>query len=230
MGVDKLTKLILLEWKKLNQQQVMIELIIYWLILFFMPTFFIKVAMPVFGQSYNAAIELNWFIQMGMVLLGTSLINHVFILEYKSKTISLSFGYPISRKKLFTAKVLFIFLFIFLSTVISFLFSGLITYMLDQVFAIINGQPTSADIAKFFSSMMIRAFVISIISFVPLFFFGIWKRAIIPTMICAMIAMQSPNFSTFINIKPDIFITVLTILGALSIYLSIKYADRVGGI
>lgn len=114
--VDRLTKLMLLEWKKLNQKSVIIELIIYWLILFFMPTFFIKVAMPVFGQSYNAAIELNWFIQMGMILLGTSLINHVFIQEYKSKTISLSFGYPISRKKLFTAKVLFIFLFIFLQS------------------------------------------------------------------------------------------------------------------
>ena len=120
-----------------------------------MPTFFIKVAMPVFGQSYNAAIELNWFIQMGMILLGTSLINHVFIQEYKSKTISLSFGYPISRKKLFTAKVLFIFLFIFLQSFPS-LMSGLITYMLDQVFPIINGQPTSSDIAKFFSSMIIR--------------------------------------------------------------------------
>ena len=134
----------------------MIELIIYWLILFFFPTFFIKVAMPVFGESYDVAIELNWFIQMGMILFGASLISHVFIQEYKSKTISLSFGYPISRKKLFTAKVLFISLFIFLSTVISFLFSGLITYMLDQVFPIINGQPTSSDIAKFFSSMIIR--------------------------------------------------------------------------
>ena len=105
----------------------------------------------------TAAIELNWFIQMGMILFGASLINQVFIHEYKSKTISLSFGYPISRKKLFTAKVLFISLFIFLSTVISFLFSGLITYMLDQVFPIINGQPTSSDIAKFFSSMIIRS-------------------------------------------------------------------------
>ena len=156
MGVDKLTKLILLEWKKLNQQQVMIELIIYWLILFFFPTFFIKVAMPVFGESYDMAIELNWFIQKGMILFGASLISQVFIQEYKSKTISLSFGYPISRKKLFTAKVLFISLFIFLSTVISYLFSGMITYMLDQVFPIINGQPSSSDMAKFFGSMMIR--------------------------------------------------------------------------
>ena len=230
MGVDKLTKLILLEWKKLNQQQVIIELIIYWLILFFFPTFFIKVAMPVFGQSYDMAIELNWFIQKGMILFGASLISQVFIQEYKSKTISLSFGYPISRKKLFTAKVLFISLFIFLATVISFLFSGVITYMLDQVFPIINGQPTSSDIAKFFSSTIIVSLIITIMSFVPLFLFGIWKRAIIPTVICAIMTMNLPNFSSFINLEPDIIITVLSILGALSIFLSIKYADRVGEI
>ena len=230
MGVDKLTKLILLEWKKLNQQQVMIELIIYWLILFFFPTFFIKVAMPVFGESYDMAIELNWFIQKGMILFGASLISQVFIQEYKSKTISLSYGYPISRKKLITAKVLFISLFIFLSTVISYLFSGMITYMLDQVFPIINGQPSSSDIAKFFGSTLIVSLIITMMSFVPLFIFGMWKRAIIPTVICAIMAMNLPNFSSFIHLEPHIIITVLSILGALSIFLSIKYADRVGEI
>ena len=225
-----MTKLIQLEWKKLNQQQVIIELIIYWLILFFFPTFFIKVAMPAFGQSYDMAIEMNWFIQKGMILLAASLISQVFIQEYKSKTISLSFGYPISRKKLFTAKVLFIFLFIFLATVISFLFSGVITYMLDQVFPIIKGQPTSADIVKFFSSTIIVSLIITIMSFVPLFLFGIWRRAIVPTIICAIMIMNLPNFSSFINLEPYIIITVLTILGALSIFLSIKYAGRVGEI
>ena len=75
MEVKKLLKLIRLEWKKLNHPQVIVELIIYWLILMFMPVFFIKVVMPFFGQSYAAAIELNLYIQMGLVLFGGSLIS-----------------------------------------------------------------------------------------------------------------------------------------------------------
>lgn len=114
MEEKKLFKLMRLEWKKLKRPSVIVEVIIYWLILMIMPVFFIKMVMPFFGESYAAAIELNLYIQMGLVLFGGSLISQVFIDEYKNKTISLSFGYPISRKKLFMAKVLFISLFLFL--------------------------------------------------------------------------------------------------------------------
>ena len=81
----------LLEWKKLKHLSVICEVIIYWLILLFMPVFFIKMVTPFFGESYAAAIELNLYIQMGLVLFGGSLISQVFIDEYKNKTISLSF-------------------------------------------------------------------------------------------------------------------------------------------
>ncbi|MEH7015997.1 ABC transporter permease [Bacillus sp. JJ63] len=155
-------------WKKLKHQSVIGEVIIYWFILMFMPVFFIKMVMPVFGQSYATAIELNLYIQLGFTLFGGSLINQVFIEEYKNKTISLSFGYPISRKKLFTAKVLFISLFVFLATIVSFLLAGLTTFLLDQVFPIINGQPTHSDIITYFSSMITRSLIVTLISFIPL--------------------------------------------------------------
>ncbi|MBS4192162.1 ABC transporter permease [Bacillus sp. FJAT-49705] len=225
-----MTKLIQMEWKKLNQKTVWMELLIYMLILIFFPAFFIKVAMPAFGQSYAAAIELNGFIQMGYVLFGGSLINHVFIEEYKNKTISLSFGYPISRQKLFTAKVLFIALFVFFATIITFILSGLTTYLLDQFFPIINGKPTTSDMLEFFSSMMIGSVLITLISFIPLFYFGIWKRAVVPAIICSIFIMQLPNFSLFFNVKPDVVVIILSILGAISIFLSIKTAESVGEI
>ncbi|USK31955.1 ABC transporter permease [Bacillus sp. F19] len=223
-------KLMLLEWKKLKHQSVIGEVIIYWLILMFMPAFFIKMVMPVFGQSYATAIELNLYIQLGFTLFGGSLINQVFIEEYKNKTISLSFGYPISRKKLFTAKVLFISLFVFLVTIVSFLLAGLTTFLLDQFFPIINGQPTHSDIITYFSSMITRSLIVTLISFIPLFFFGILKRGTVPTVICSVVTMQLPNFSSFLNLEPEFVIAVMCILGALSIYLSIKTAENIGEI
>ncbi|RDU38706.1 ABC transporter permease [Neobacillus piezotolerans] len=223
-------KLMRLEWKKLKRLSVISEVIIYWLILMFMPVFFIKMVMPDFGQNYAAAIELNSFTQMGFILFGGSLINQVFIEEYKNKTISLSFGYPISRKKLFTAKVLFISLSVFLATFLSFIFTGLTTYLLDQVFPIINGQPTNSDIIAYFYSTITRSFIITLISFIPLFLFGILKRLTVPTVVCSIATMQLPNFSSFLHLEPNFIILVLCILGALSISLSIKTAESVGEI
>ncbi|WP_409276162.1 ABC transporter permease [Neobacillus sp. SCS-31] len=224
-------KLIGLELKKLKRLSVISEVIIYWLILMFMPLLLIKIAMPVLGQSYAAAIEhLNLNIQMGLVLFGGSLISQVFIDEYKNKTISLAFGYPISRKKLFMAKVLFISLFVFLTAIISFILTGLTTYLLDQVFPFINGQPTNSDMITFFSSMISGSLLITLISFIPLFLFGILKRGTISTVICSILVMNLPKLSYFSNFEQEYILAVMCILGGLSIYLSIITAESVGEI
>ncbi|WP_235822725.1 ABC transporter permease [Cytobacillus massiliigabonensis] len=227
-----LFKLMKLEWGKLKQKSIIGEVVVYLLIVMFLPTFFIKMVIADFGQSYAAMIELILPIQMGFVLFGASLINQVVIDEYKNKTISLSFGYPMSRKKLFMAKVLFISLFVFLVTLGSFLLTGITTYLIDQAFSTINGQPTSSDISTFFIKMFLHSFIITLISLIPLFLFGLWKRATIPLVLCAIFLMQFQNFSYLLkmNLNPDLVNLVLCILGAASVYLSIKLVDKLGDI
>ncbi|MCT4477702.1 ABC transporter permease [Peribacillus frigoritolerans] len=230
--MEKLVKLMELEWRKLKRKMILSELIIYWGILMFLPMFFIKMVSAEFGQSYSTIIQLMMSMQLGFVLFGASLINQVVIDEYKNKTISLSFGYPISRKKLVMAKALFISLFVFLCTIVSFLLSGVTTYLLDQAFHIINGQPTAEDITSYFSKMIVHSLIVTLISLIPLFFFGIWKRETIPTILCAIFLMQFQNFSFLLNVNlnTNIVNTVLCSLGVVSVYLSIKMVDRVGDI
>ncbi|MFJ7930155.1 ABC transporter permease [Peribacillus sp. NPDC096448] len=227
-----MVKLMELEWRKLRRKMILSEMIIYWGVLMFLPMFFIKMVSAEFGQSYSTIIQLMMPMQLGFVLFGASLINQVVIDEYKNKTISLSFGYPISRKKLVMAKALFISLFVFLCTLVSFLLSGMTTYLLDQVFHIINGQPTVQDITTYFSKMIVHSLIVTLISLIPLFFFGIWKRATIPTVICAVFLMQFQNFSYLLNVNlnTNIVNTVLCLLGVVSVFLSIKMVDRVGDI
>ena len=152
--------------------------------------------------------------------------------EYKNKTISLSFSYPISRKKLFMAKVLFLSLFVFLITLVSFLLTGITTYLLDEAFSIINGQPTGTDISTFFIKMISHSIIITLISLIPLFLFGLWKRATIPLVLCAIFLMQFQNFSYLlkVNLNPGRVNFVRCILGAASAYLSIKLVDKLGDI
>lgn len=218
-----------LEWKKLKQKSVICEVIIYPLILMFLPVFFIEVVSTEFGRSYATVIELNLAIQMGYVLFGASLINQVFIDEYKNKTISLSLRYPISRQKLFTAKILFIAIFIFILTAVSYLLTGVTTYLIDQVQPIINGDLTSSDLITFFSQMILRSLIITLISFIPLFYLGIWKRATVPTVICAIVVMQS-HLAAMLNLNYNLVIAVLIVLGSLSILLSIFLAEKIGEI
>lgn len=148
------------------------------------------------------------------------MINHVFIDEYKNKTISFSFKYPIGRQKLFTTKILFIAIFVFILTAVS--------YLINQVQSIINGDPTNADFITFFSQMILRSLIITLFSFIPLYL-GIWKRAIVPTVICSIVAMQA-HFAPMLNLNYDLVIAVLIVLGSLSIFLSIFTVEKNGEI
>lgn len=76
--VAKLVKLMALEWKKLKRKMVISEVVIYTLVIMFMPMIFIR-TLPEFGQSYETVITLMMSIQMGFILFGASLINQVVI-------------------------------------------------------------------------------------------------------------------------------------------------------
>lgn len=225
-----MVKLMRLEWKKLKQTMVIGEMITYPLIIMFLPVFFIEVVGADYGQSYRTMIDLNMAIQMGIILFGASLINQVFIDEFKNKTISLSYRYPISRQKLFAAKILFIATFVLLLTMASYLLTGTVTYFYDQVQPIIHGDLTRSDLITFFSQMLFRSLMITVMSFVPLFYLGIWKRATVPTVICAMVVMQSSWLAPIVNLNFNLVLAVLCVLGGLSIFLSIMAAEKIGEI
>lgn len=219
-----------LEWKKLDTRNVIAEAGVYLILLMVLPTFFMMKVLPAFGQSYTLAMELNSYIQLGFVLFGASLINHVFIEQYKNKTMALSFSYPVSRKTLFTSKILFIAAAVFVVSIISYLLSGVSTYVLNLFLSFIDGQLTASHLMTYISTMLVGSILNSIICFIPLFLFGIWKRAVVPTIVCSITSMQLPNFSSFIHVQPETVIIVLTILGALSIVASIMSAEKLGEI
>ncbi|CAM3373514.1 ABC transporter permease [Marinicrinis lubricantis] len=232
-----MNKLIELEWRKLQRKKVFGELIVYWVILMFLPVFFLKVVLaesPLveFGNSYTDALSLMLPIQMGFVLFGASLINHVFIEEYKNKTMTLSFGYPISRKTLVMAKVQFIFLAVFLCTMISFVLAGITTYVFDRFIDVIDGKPSMADLMNFTVRTIIHSAVVALASLIPLFPFGIWRRAVIPTVICAVFLIQLHNLLGLLRItlNQDVLYAVLSVLGAASVYLAVKTINQLGDV
>ncbi|MHA6482901.1 ABC transporter permease [Paenibacillus sp. strain BS8-2] len=232
-----MVKLMELEWRKLEQKKVIGEVVIYWMLLMFLPVFFLKVVfadMPeiIFANSYADMLKLMLPMQLGFVLFGASMINHVFIEPYKNKTMALSFGYPISRKKLFVTKALFVAAAVFICTVVSFVLSGITTYVLDLTFDIIGGTPTAADLMMYAVRTITHSIVVALISLIPLFGFGIWRRAVVPLIVCAIFLMQFPTFLSIlrISLNQDILYAILSLLGAASVYMSVKLANQIGDV
>jgi ABC-type transport system involved in multi-copper enzyme maturation permease subunit len=110
MGVDLFSNLISLEWNKLKKHSIMIEAIIYLFSVLRTSFLFLTLIDFGFNESCESAFHLvNLIHRMAFTLFGASLISQIVIDEYKNKTISIVYSYPIKREKIILAKVLLIF-------------------------------------------------------------------------------------------------------------------------
>ncbi|MET3697777.1 ABC-2 family transporter [Bacillus oleivorans] len=224
-----MSKLMLLELRKLKRKNFISEITTYYVIMAVLPIFFIKVVHPIFGESYDMAIELiNLSTQMAYITFAASLINQVIIEEYKNKTITLGFSYPINRQKLFIAKILFIAAMMFVVQMVSFIISGVITFSADAAFGIIKGSPTAEQIYVYFIHAIFYSAATILVGLIPMFYFGIIRRATVTTVIFGIIIMQVLNFTYILQWNEELVLSVLCLLGAVNIFLSVKMIDRVG--
>ena len=100
----------------------------------------------------------------------------------------------------------------------------------DQVQDVIGGAPTLADLLTYAARMIIHSLMIALASLIPLFTFGLWKRLVIPTVICAIVLMQLPTILSMlrITINTDLLYSILSILGVASVVLSVKLVNKAG--
>ena len=227
--MESLFKLMQLEWRKLKRTNFIGEVSTYFLIMAAIPVFFIKVVHPVFGESYDMAVEfINLSTQMAYIIFAALLINQVIIEEYKNKTITLAFSYPINRQKLFMVKILFIAAMMFAVELISFIISGVATYAIDAAFDIINGSPSAEQIYMYFMNAIFYSATTILVGLIPMFYFGIIRRATVTTVIAGIFIMQVLNFTYILQWNDELVLSVLCLLGAVSIFLSVKMIDWVG--
>lgn len=227
--MSSLIKLMELEWRKLKKKTIYGEVLTYIVILLFVPLFFIKNIDAAFGSSYDAVFTLiDLSIRMGYTLYGVSLINQVLIEEYKSKTITLTFGYPNRIRTLFLSKVLLISFMVLVATFVSYILTGVATVIFDHSMDLITGTFGWMELKAYLTKAIIGTFCTVLISLIPMFYFGLIKRATIPAVICGLGLMQVQNFSLLLGYNQVIVLSILCLLGALSIYLTITNAETLG--
>lgn len=161
------------------------------------------------------------------LIFGSVVLARVFIEEYKNKTISLLFTYPISRKKMFLAKLIVAAGFIFSSLIFTNILIGSLVYVIDLWLDIIPNDLTMETLKNALLQLIIAAITLSGIGLIPLFF-GMWKKSVPTTIVCAIILVSIVNSvkSDVVTWSNVIVMFVLAIIGVLMAYLSFRNIEK----
>ncbi|WHX48132.1 ABC transporter permease [Paenibacillus woosongensis] len=104
------------------------------------------------------------------VILGGVLVAKLIVEEYKSKTIFILFSYPISRKKLLGAKLLFIAILTFITVFVTNLLSAGLLVLLNSYLRFIPGNVDTGFLLKQLLSILTFSVATAGTSLIPLYF------------------------------------------------------------
>jgi len=243
MGVRSLLDLIKLEFKKHSlKRYVWAAVITNLAILGFVALLIITEETPTMrleelteGLSFSDLIPsmsvgfemLDTLVKTAFVIFASVLLARLVIDEYKNKTISVMFMYPINRKKIMWAKLLIVMAFtigaIFLSDVFQASALVLLNQFLHFVPDNITPQLAGQAIAKFLSS----AVAFSGLGFIPLYF-GMKKKSVPATILSAVVISLILNSSNGgLSLGAIIYIPIaLTLIGIAIAYCSFRNIEK----
>lgn len=161
------------------------------------------------------------------------LISKTIIEEYKSKTISVLFSYPINRKKLMLSKLTIIVIFTFLAIVFSNIFITSAMCVIDNFYKLMPDTITVSLLASNLLNVIIEAIPSSLIALIPLYF-GMKSKSVPATITTSFIAIvllcshAGANDNSLGFSLGDIIIVpiILSLIGIFIAYLSIKNIEN----
>lgn len=180
----------------------------------------------VMTTHYMAIQIIETIIRATFIIFAAVLLSQMVINEFKSKTITVLFMYPISRKKILLAKLLITIIFTFSAIVLSFIFVSSGFYLFNHFTQIIPEPFNTSIVINYFGIVLLNALAASLISLIPLYV-GMRKYSISATIITSFFIsiIVCQNFNGF-SLNSIIFIPIiLSILGGMVAILTIKDID-----
>lgn len=180
-------------------------------------------------ENYPEAIGvIDSFVRATFIIFAATLISKLIIGEFKNKTITTLFMYPINRKKLIAAKVIIVFLFTFSFIVISNVFVTTIFCFVSENFQLLPDTLTASMITSRIPSVFMNAIAASGMSLIPLYF-GMKKYSISATIISSilLVTVIASNNGGF-SLNDIIVIPIsLALIGLTVAYLAIRNIEKV---
>ena len=181
----------------------------------------------IFINYPESFLVIDTFVRGTFIIFAAALISELIISEFKDKTITVLFMYPISRKKLIAAKLLVIMLFTFFA-IVSQMFLYQVYFTLSSLnFDLVQDTLTIAEVQKIASKMVINAIAAACMSLIPLFF-GMRKYSV-PTTITSsiLIVVFVCSNSNGLSLNDIIAIPIsLACIGLFIAYLAIQILKR----
>ncbi|MGF7014512.1 ABC-type transport system involved in multi-copper enzyme maturation permease subunit [Ornithinibacillus bavariensis] len=230
-GVDMFT-LMKLELKKLKigwyvNGTIIANILI--LSVLFVISFIEKLEGNVVFRDYDEVfIIIGAFVRATFIIFAAVLIAKLVIEEFKNKTITVLFTYPINRKKLLGIKLLIIGTLTFITIIISNLFVLGSFIALNPYFQIISDPLSLKMVVQQIISIITFAFAAAGTSLISLYFgmrnYSVPATIISSIVIVALISSHNPVFS----IASIVYIPLtLAIIGILIAFLSIRRIEKI---
>lgn len=145
-------------------------------------------------KSYNESfMVIDTLVRSTFIIFAAALISKIIISEFKDRTITVLFMYPISRKKLMAAKLLVIMLFTFFAIIFSNIFVSILFYLISSNFNLMQNTLTIAEIQNIAIQMVMNAVAATGMSLIPLFF-GMRKYSVPATIISSIVIVSLVGF------------------------------------
>ena len=181
-----------------------------------------------FENYQEVLLFIDSIVRGTFIIFAATLIAKLIIGEFKSKTITTLFMYPISRKKLIAAKLAIIILFTFCSIVISNLFVTSVFYFINERYHLLPNTLTVSTITQHVPLVVMNAIAASGMSLIPLYF-GMKKYSTSTTIISSIliVVLVSSNNGGF-SLNDIIVIPLsLAVIGISVAFFAVRNIEKV---
>lgn len=139
-----------------------------------------------FEQAFS---DIGTYSRVIFLIFSGVILSRLIIDEYKNKTISILFSYPIPRKKILISKLILLSFLTFSMILISNIFIAVMFLIANHIFNIVPDILTTEIIYTEFIRCIIFTFAATGISLIP-FFFGMLKKSVPSTIVASFIVSQ----------------------------------------
>ena len=180
-----------------------------------------------FGDYLESMSVIDSMVRATFIIFASALIAKLIIGEFKNKTITTLFLYPINRKKLIAAKLAIVILFTFCSIIVSNLFVTAVFSFMANKFNLISDTLTMAMITQHVPAVLMNAVAASGMCLIPLYF-GMKKYSVPATIISSILIVMivSSNSGNF-SLNDIILIPIaLALIGISIAYFAIRNIEK----
>lgn len=183
------------------------------------------------GQAFRDSVTLFFaidsFTKGTFIVFSSVLLSRFIIDEYRTKSITVLFMYPINRKKLMVAKLFIVFSFTFIFIVLGNLIVGSLMLLLNRYYEFMNETLMMGQVGRQAIAIIMNALAASFISLIPLYI-GMRKYSTAATIITSvLIVLVLYNVSGGFSLSSIVAIPIaLSWIGAIIAYASFRNIER----